>query len=69
MNTELNTTGLLCAAQLLVLAANLLSERLLVSVAGSGSTLDILVNVSANAVRTRISNMVSDFAEADIIDV
>jgi hypothetical protein len=59
MNIEINTIRLLGAAQLLVFTASLLSERLLASVVGSGNISDILVNISKNLTRMRISNLVA----------
>ena len=56
---EMNTVRLLGAAQLIVFVASLLSERLLTSVVGSGSTTEKLVNVSENLTRMRISNLVA----------
>lgn len=59
MNTEMNTIRLLGAAQLLVFVASMLSERLLMSVVGSGSTSDKLVNISKSLTLIRISNLVA----------
>jgi hypothetical protein len=59
MNTEMSTIRLLGAAQLLVFVASMISERLLASVVGSGSIASILVNVSKNLTRMRISNLVA----------
>ena len=59
MNTEASTIRLLGAAQLLVFVASMVSERLLASVVGSGATASILVNVSKNLTRMRISNLVA----------
>ena len=59
MNTEMSTIRLLGAAQLLVFIASMLSERLLTSVVGSGSTSEMLVNISINLTRMRISNLVA----------
>jgi hypothetical protein len=59
MNINMNTVRLLGAAQLLVFVASLVSERLLTSAVGSGSISDILVNISKNLTRLRISNLVA----------
>jgi hypothetical protein len=59
MNTETNTSSLLGAAVLIVFVASVLSESLLTSVVGSGSKSDILVNISKNITRMRISNLVA----------
>lgn len=59
MNTATNTSGLLGAAVLIVFVASVLSESLLRSVVGSGSKSDILVNISKNITRMRISNLVA----------
>jgi len=59
MNIEMNTIRLLGAAQLLVFVASMLSEQLLKSVVGSGNTSTILVNISNNLNRMRISNLVA----------
>jgi hypothetical protein len=58
MNIEMSTVRLLGAAQLLVFAASLLSDRLLASAVGSGNISDILVNISKNLARMRMSNLV-----------
>jgi len=54
-----NIVRLLGAAQLFVFAASLLSERLLASVVGSRGISDILVNITKNLTRMRISNLVA----------
>jgi hypothetical protein len=59
MNTDLTTIRLLGAAQLIVFAGAMLSERLLASAVGSGHISEKLVNISNNLVRMRISNVVS----------
>jgi hypothetical protein len=59
MNTEMNTIRLLGGAQLAVFVASMVSERLLASVVGSGPIASILVNVSKNLTRMRISNLVA----------
>jgi hypothetical protein len=67
MNPEANTIRLLGAAQLFVFVAGLVSEQLLKSVVGSGSISEILVNISENISRTRISNSVALFNSLAII--
>ena len=57
MNIEMNTVRLLGAAQLIVIVGGLITERLLASAVGSGSISDILVNISENLNRMRISNL------------
>ncbi len=57
MNTEMNTVRLLGAAQLIVIVGALITDRLLASAVGSGSISDILVNISKNLTRMRISNL------------
>jgi hypothetical protein len=57
MNIGMNTVRLLGVVQLLVLAFGILGGELLRSVIGSGSMSDILVRVSENQTRMRISNM------------
>jgi len=59
MNVEVNTLRFLGAAQLLVFIASLLSDQLLKSVVGSGGIAVILVNISENASRMRISNLIA----------
>jgi len=59
MNAEMNTIRLLGAAQLLVIVGGMLSGLLLTSVVGSGGISDILVNISKNLTRMRISNLVA----------
>lgn len=59
MTIDTNTVRLLGAAQLIVFVCSMLSERLLASAVGSGSISDILVNVSKNLARMRISNLVA----------
>jgi hypothetical protein len=67
MNIEMNTVRLLGAAQLCVFIASLLSERLLISVVGSGGISDKLVNISNNLNRMRISNLVALVNSAAIV--
>ncbi len=67
MNIEMSTVRLLGAAQLFVFVASLLSERLLLAVVGSGSISDILVNISENPTRMRISNLVALVNSAAIV--
>lgn len=59
MNTDMNTIRLLGAAQLIVIVGALITDRLLASVVGSGSISDLLVNVSENLTRMRISSLVA----------
>jgi hypothetical protein len=59
MSTEMNTVRLLGAAQLLVITGALITDRLLASVIGSGSIADILLNITKNLTRMRISNLVA----------
>lgn len=59
MDLEMSTIRLLGAAFLFVFVASLISERLLASAVGSGSTSDILVNISGNLTRLRTSNLVA----------
>ena len=59
MNTDMNTVRLLGAVQLTIFVASMLSERLLASVVGSGSISEILVNISKNLTRMRISNLLA----------
>ncbi len=68
MNTELNTIArLLGAAQLAVFAGAMVSERLLASVVSSGSISEVLVNVSNNPTRVRLSNLVALLTSVAII--
>ena len=53
----MNTVRLLGAAQLIVIVGALITDRLLASALGSGSISDILVNISKNLTRMRISNL------------
>ena len=59
MNADTSIIRLLGAAQLAVFVASMVSERLLASVVGSGPIASILVNVSKNLTRMRISNLVA----------
>ena len=59
MNTEMNTVRLLGAAQLIIIVGAVIMEQLLASAVGSGSISDILVNISENLTRMRISNLVA----------
>jgi len=59
MNAQMTTVRLLGAAQLLVFVASLVSDRLLVTVVGTGGVSEILLNVSNNLTRIRISNLVA----------
>lgn len=67
MNPEANTIRLLGAAQLFVFVASLVSDQLLKSVAGSGSISEVLMNISENISRVRISNLVALFNSLTII--
>jgi len=55
----MSAVRLLGIVQLFVFVAGMVSERLLATVAGTGSTASILVNVSRNLTRMRISNLVA----------
>jgi len=55
----MNTVRLLGAAQLIIFVASIFSERLLASVVGSGSISNMLVNISKNLTRMRISNLLA----------
>jgi len=66
MTIDMNTVRLLGAAQLIVFASAILSDRLLASVIGSGSISNILVNISENVSRMRIANL---FALVDSVAV
>ena len=57
MNTDMNTVRLLGAAQLIVIVGALITDRLLASAVGSGSISDILLNISKNLTRMRISSL------------
>ena len=59
MNAEVGVIRLLAVAQLVVFAASMVSERMLASAVGSGPIVSILVNVSKNLTRMRISNLVA----------
>ena len=59
MNTEMSAIRLLGAAQLVVFVASMVSERLLASVVGSDPIASILLNISKNPTRMRISNLVA----------
>ena len=59
MNADTSIIRLLGAAQLVVFVASMVSERLLATVVGSGPIASILVNVSKNLTRMRISNLVA----------
>ena len=67
MNVEMNTVRLLGATQLLVFAASMISERLLISVVGSDTASDILMKISENTTRIRISNLVALVNSAAIV--
>ncbi|MCJ7537694.1 MAG: DUF4386 domain-containing protein [Anaerolineales bacterium] len=57
MSIDMNTVRLLGAAQLIVIVGGLITERLLASAVGSGSISEMLVNISENLNRMRISNL------------
>jgi hypothetical protein len=57
MNPDLSAVRLLGAAQLLVFVASMVSDRLLASVVGSGDMSSVLVSVSRNLPRVRLSNL------------
>jgi hypothetical protein len=59
MNTDMNTVRLLGAAQVMVIVGGMLSGLLLTSVVGSGGISDMLLNISKNLTRMRISNLVA----------
>lgn len=59
MNVEVHTLRFLGVAQLLVFIASLLSDQLLKTVVGTGSITTILVNISENVSRIRISNLIA----------
>jgi hypothetical protein len=67
MNIDVSTVRLLGAAQLMVFIGGIVSERLLLSTVGSGSISDILVSISANLARIRISNLIALFESVFII--
>ena len=67
MNPEANKIRLLGAAQLFVFVASLTSDQLLKSVVGSGGISEILVHISENISRVRISNLVTLFNSLAII--
>jgi hypothetical protein len=59
MNTSITLVRLLGATQLLVFSASFLSERLLERVVGSAAGSEILINISHNIPRIRLSNLVA----------
>jgi hypothetical protein len=59
MDTNSGAVRLLGAVQLFVFVAGMISERLLASAVGSGSTASILVNVAKNLTQVRISSLVA----------
>lgn len=59
MNTDVNTVRLLGAAQVMVFVGALVTYGFLASAVGSGSISDILVSISKNPPRMRISNLVA----------
>jgi len=66
MNIDMNTVRLLGAAQLTIFVAAIVTELLRRSVVGSGSISDIMMNISKNATRMRISNL---FALVDSVGI
>jgi len=59
MNTDMNTVRLLGAAQVMVFVSILIMGGFLASAVGSGSISDILVNISKNPSRMRITNLLA----------
>jgi hypothetical protein len=59
MNTDTNTVRLLGAAQVMVFVSILIMGGFLASAVGSGSISDMLVNISKNPNRLRISNLLA----------
>jgi hypothetical protein len=59
MNPEMNTIRLLGVVVLIVFVASAVSEQLLASAVGTGSISTILVNITENPTRVRISNLVA----------
>lgn len=59
MNAEISMVRLLGAAQLLVFAASMLSERLLVSAVGPGDISEKMVSISNNLRLVRTSNLLA----------
>ena len=59
MSIDVNIIRLMGAAQLLIFVASILGERLLASVVGSGGMSGILVNISKNVNRMRLSNLLA----------
>ncbi len=57
MNTDMNTVRLLGAAQVMVFVSILIMGGFLASAVGTGSISDILVNISKNPARMRMSNL------------
>lgn len=57
MNIEVNTVKLLGAVQLLVILGAVVTDRLLARAVGSGGISEMLVNISENMARVRISNL------------
>ena len=59
MNTDMNTVRLLGAAQVMVFISILIMGGFLASAVGTGSISDMLVNISKNPNRLRISNLLA----------
>jgi hypothetical protein len=67
MISDSNSPRLLGAAFLFVLAASVISNALLKSIIGSGSTSDMLVNISDNLTLMRISSLVELLTSLGIV--
>jgi len=59
MNTDMNTVRLLGASQVMVFISILIMGGFLASAVGTGSISDMLVNISKNPNRLRISNLLA----------
>jgi hypothetical protein len=59
MNVDINTIRLLGAAQLIVIFGSVITERLFATAVGTGSISNILVSISKNLTRMRLSNLVA----------
>jgi hypothetical protein len=59
MNTDVNTVRLLGASQVMVFVSILIMGGFLASAVGTGSISDMLVNISKNPNRLRISNLLA----------
>jgi hypothetical protein len=67
MNIEMNTIRLLGAVQLIVIIGSVVTERLLATAVGSGKMPEILVNISENLPKIRVSNMVAFGLSAAVV--